>query len=172
LAEIIILDTDIASIFAKIQKIVLLKELLSRYELAICPAIYEELVVSEEYGYSFPRQIFEHITIISPTSDEISDYHHLLNTKKTLGKGELEALCICRKRNGIFSSMDASALKFARNCDVATLSIHAILRSLWVSGCMTHDEVKALIDEIEKIENTTISDSYLILETNLTSERE
>ncbi|MCX6698622.1 MAG: hypothetical protein NTV68_01645 [Methanomicrobiales archaeon] len=35
--EIIILDTDIASIFAKIQKIVLLKELLSRYELAIKP---------------------------------------------------------------------------------------------------------------------------------------
>ncbi|MCX6698623.1 MAG: hypothetical protein NTV68_01650 [Methanomicrobiales archaeon] len=32
---------------------------------------------------------------------------------------------------------------------------------------MTHDEVKARIDEIEKIENTTISDSYLILETNL-----
>jgi len=48
LADIIILDTDIASAFAKVQKIVILKELFSRYELAICPAIYEELVVSQE----------------------------------------------------------------------------------------------------------------------------
>ena len=172
MADIIILDTDIASAFAKVQKIGILKELFSRYELAICPAIYEELVVSQEYGYSFPCQIFGHITILTPTNDEISDYHHLLNTKKTLGKGELEALCICRKRGGIFSSMDAAALEFARNCDIATLSIHAILRSFWVSGCMTHDEVKALIDVIEKIENTTISDSYLILDTNRTSRGE
>ena len=172
MADIIILDTDIASAFAKVQKIVILKELFSRYELAICPAIYEELVVSQEYGYSFPCQIFGHITILTPTNDEISDYHHLLNTKKTLGKGELEALCICRRRQGIFSSMDAAALKFARTCGVATLSIHAILRSFWVSGCMTRDEVKALIDEIEKIENATISDSYLILYTNRTPEPE
>jgi len=172
LAEIIILDTDIASIFAKVGKIAILKELLSSYELAISPAIYEELVVSEEYGYSFPRQVFEHISVISPTTEEISEYHQLLNTKKTLGKGELEALCICRKRHGIFSSMDAAALKFARTNDVATLSVHAILRAFWVSGCMTHDKVKALIDEIEKIENTTISDSYLILDTNRTSEGE
>ena len=66
----------------------------------------------------------------------------------------------------MISSMDAAALKFARTCGVSTLSIHAILRSFWVSGCMTRDEVKALIDEIEKIENATISDSDLILYTN------
>jgi predicted nucleic acid-binding protein len=88
LAEIIILDTDIASAFAKVHKIITLKEFLSHYELAICPAIYEELVVSQEYGYSFPGQIFENIKILSPTNDEISDYHNLLNTKKNLGKGE------------------------------------------------------------------------------------
>ena len=162
MAEIIILDTDIASAFAKVQKIVILKELFSRYELAICPAIYEELVVSQEYGYSFPCQIFENIKILSPTNSEISDYHHLMNTKKTLGKGELEALCICRRRQGIFSSMDAAALKFAGTCDIQTLSIHSILRSFWVSGCMTRDEVKDLIEEIENIENTTLSDSHLI----------
>jgi predicted nucleic acid-binding protein len=163
LAEIIILDTDIASAFAKVHKIIPLKELFSRYDLVICPAIYEELIVSQEYGYSFPGQIFKNIKILSPTNDEISDYHHLQNTKKTLGKGELEALCICRRRHGIFSSMDTAALKFAGACDVQTLSIHAILRSFWISGSMTHDEVKELIDEIEKIENTTISDTELIL---------
>ena len=59
--------------------------------------------------------------------------------------------------------MDTAALKFAGACGVQTLSIHAILRSFWISGCMTHDEVKELIDEIEKIENTTISDTDLIL---------
>jgi predicted metal-dependent peptidase len=68
--------------------------------------------------------------------------------------------------------MDTAALKFARTCDVQTLSIHAILRSFWVSGCMTHDEVKELINEIENIENTTISNSDLIFYPNRTQEPE
>jgi predicted metal-dependent peptidase len=49
--------------------------------------------------------------------------------------------------------MDATALKFAVTCDIQIFSIHAIIRSFWTSGCMTHDEVKVLIDEIETIEN-------------------
>ena len=115
MAEIIILDTDIASIFAKVQKVVILKELLSHYELAICPAIYEELVVSEEYGYSFPRQIFEHIAILSPTNDEISDYHHLMNTKKTLGKGEQRSALHLPETPGDFLINGCSGIEICRD---------------------------------------------------------
>ena len=115
MAEIIILDTDIASAFAKVHKIITLKEFFSRYELAICPAIYEELVVSQEYGYSFPCQIFENIKILSPTNDEISDYHNLLNTKKTLGKGEQRSTLHLPETPGNFFINGCSGIEICRD---------------------------------------------------------
>lgn len=82
----------------------------------------------------------------------------MLIEKRTLGKGELEAISICRHRRYIFSSIDAAALRFAEENGVETLESHSILRSLRESGLQSKEEVNEIIIEIEKRDNTKIKD--------------
>lgn len=164
MAELIVMDTDIISAFAKIGRLNQLKKLFSHHQLVITPMIYEELAVSLEYGYSFPKDIFGQLNIVSPTDEEEHEYHRLLTSKRALGKGELEAICICTKRSGIFSSMDSAALKYAETNGVVTLTLHSILRSFWVSGLLSRTSVKSLIRDIEEKDHMEIADVDLIFE--------
>jgi len=54
LDKVIIIDADMASAFAKIKRLELLKGLFSKHRIVITPEIYEELTTSLEYGYTFP----------------------------------------------------------------------------------------------------------------------
>ena len=155
---VIILDTDMASAFAKIKRLELLKRLFSKHHVVITPEIYEELVTSLDYGYTFPLDIFRYFEVLYPSEEENEEYQRLLIEKRALGKGELEAISICRYRGYIFSSIDGAALKFAEANGVETLELHSILRALWESGLQSKDEVRGIITEIEKRDNTRIKD--------------
>ena len=156
--SVIILDTDMASAFAKIKRLELLKRLFSKHRIVITPEIYEELTTSLDYGYTFPRDIFRYFEVLYPSEEESEEYQKLLIEKRTLGKGELEAISICRHRRYIFSSIDAAALRFADENGVETLVLHSILRSLQESGLQSKEEVREIITEIEKKDNTMIKD--------------
>jgi len=158
LDRVIILDADIASAFAKIKRLELLKRLFSKHRIVITPEIYEELTTSLDFGYSFPLDIFRYFEVFYPTEEESEEYQKLLIEKRRLGKGELEAISICRQRGLIFSSLDAAALRFAEENGVETLGLHSILRSLWDSCLQSKEEVKEIITEIEKKDNTKIKD--------------
>ena len=86
----------------------------------------------------------------------------MLLCNKSLGKGELEAISICKSRGFVFSSMDYAALRFALSLSVEILDLHSKLRAFWKSGMKTKDEVKAIIRELEDKDNTLIKDSHLI----------
>ncbi|MBE9594101.1 MAG: hypothetical protein IMF19_11570, partial [Proteobacteria bacterium] len=105
-----------------------------------------------------PRDIFRYFEVLYPSEEESEEYQKLLIEKRTLGKGELEAISICRYRRYIFSSIDAAALRFADENGVETLELHSILRSLWESSLQSKEEVKEIIAEIEKKDNTSIKD--------------
>lgn len=156
--KVIILDADIASAFAKIKRLELLKRLFSKHRIVITPEIYEELTTSLDYGYTFPLDIFKYFEILHPSEEEHKEYQKLLLEKRTLGKGELEAISICRHRGYVFSSIDATALRFAEENGVETLELHSILRSLWESGMQLKDEVEEIVKEIEMKDNTKIKD--------------
>ena len=47
--KVIIIDADMASAFAKIKRLELLKGLFSKHRIVITPEIYEELTTSLEY---------------------------------------------------------------------------------------------------------------------------
>lgn len=147
-----------ASAFAKIKRLELLKRLFSKHHIVITPEIYEELAISVDYGYAFPLHIFSYFEVLHPSEEESKEYQKLLIEKRRLGKGELEAITICKHRDCIFSSMDTVALRFAEENDVETLGLHSILRSLWESDIQSKDEVKDIIKEIETQDNTWIKD--------------
>lgn len=160
--NVIILDTDMASVFAKIKRLELLKRLFSKYRVVITPEIYGELATSLDYGYTFPLAIFRYFEVLYPSEEENKEYQRLLIEKRRLGKGELEAISICKHRGYIFSSMDGAALTFAEATGVETIWLHSILRSLWVSGLLLKDEVRAIVIAIEKKDNTMIKDAEAI----------
>lgn len=145
-----------ASAFAKIERLELLKSLLSKHRVVITPEIYEELITSLD--------IFRYFEVPYPSEEERKEYRELLLEKRTLGRGELEAIRICRRRGYIFSSMDNAALRFAEENCVETLELHSILRSLWESGMRSQDDVGGLITEIETGDNTRIKDTGRIFQ--------
>lgn len=158
----IIIDTDIASAFAKIGRLNLLKDLFSKHLVFITPRIFEELSVPLDYGYKFPLDIFDSFDVLNPTGEENEAYRELIVINRVLGKGELEAISICKSRGYVFSSMDSAALRFAISMNVETLELHSILRALWKSGMKSKDEVRAIIRALEEKDNTQISDLHLI----------
>ena len=94
----IIIDTDIASAFAKIGRLNLLKDLFSKHPVFITPRIFEELSVPLEYGYKFPLDIFNSFDVLNPAGDENETYRELIVANRVLGKGELEVISICKSR--------------------------------------------------------------------------
>ncbi|KCZ72217.1 hypothetical protein ANME2D_01621 [Candidatus Methanoperedens nitroreducens] len=55
----IILDCDIASTFAKIDRIALLKKIFPKSDICITSSVYIELLRARRIGFSFPDKIFE-----------------------------------------------------------------------------------------------------------------
>ncbi len=96
--------------------------------------------------------------MLPQSEEERKEYQKLLIEKRTLGKGELEAISICKHRGYVFSSMDGAALRFADENGVETLELHSILKSLWESGMQSKEEVNEIVTEIEKKDNTRIKD--------------
>jgi predicted nucleic acid-binding protein len=158
LDKVIILDTDVASVFAKITRLELIKRLFSKHRVVITPEIYGELATSLDYGYTFPLDIFRYFEVLYPSEEENEEYQRLLIEKRRLGKGELEAISVCKHRGYVFSSIDSAALRFAEENGVETIWLYSILRSLWESGLQSKGEVRAIITEIEKKDNTVIKD--------------
>jgi len=157
-------DTDIASAFAKIKRLDLLLRLFSNHSIFITPRIFEELSVSLDYGYTFPLDVFESFDILYPSEEESKSYKEMLIGNKSLGKGELEAITVCKSRGYVFTSMDFAALQFAVSMNIDVLDLQSILRALWRSGIKSKDEVKMIIREIEEKDNTSIRDAQSIIE--------
>ncbi len=78
MTKTIILDTDIISTFAKIDRLTLLKNIFSQGLLKITQEIYDELSVPLDFGYDFPEKIYDEIDVISLTDEEQKRYQELL----------------------------------------------------------------------------------------------
>ena len=159
----VILDSDIASQFAKIERISALKKLFSKHKLVITPKIYQELSVALDYGYDFPNNIFDEIAVLNTKEEEEKKFEKMLRGEvKDLGRGEVEAIIICENRNYIFCSFDKRAIDFAKEKGVKTIGLHVILRSFWKSGLVEKKDVKKMIDEIEEKDRTRIKNKEKI----------
>lgn len=153
----IILDTDIASAFAKASAFDDLAGLLSqRHEVCITPKLYEELQVPLSFGYDFPQKIFARVKVLDLTQEEQRDYRALLGRFPAVGKGELEAIIVCKHRQGIFSSLDRQALRIAFREGVSTLPLGTMLLEFLERRIYTKAELRTLIEDINRADNRQI----------------
>lgn len=153
----IILDTDIASAFAKANAFESLAQLLSaRHEVCISPKIFEELQVPLSFGYTFPNSIFARVEVLNLSAKEQEDYRTLLGQFPHIGKGEVEAIVVCKHRRGWFSSLDRQALRAAESQGLPTLPFGTILLEFLEQRVYSKDELRVLVEKINRVDNRQI----------------
>ncbi|MCS6935962.1 MAG: hypothetical protein RMJ96_00065 [Candidatus Bipolaricaulota bacterium] len=71
-----------------------------------------EIAIQLCFGYDFPKRIFARVRVLDLSPQEQQDYRVLLGQFPTIGRGELEAIVVCKHRSGVFSSLDRQAFSY------------------------------------------------------------
>lgn len=151
----VIFDTDILSMFAKIDAISLLKQLFAE-KIAITPKIRDEISAPLEYGYTFPSKVISTIKIVPLSNEALKEYGRL-QKNLSLGKGELECIAYCKIEKCIFITNDVKAREFAKRKGVSVISLQAILKVLWKKKIRSKEEVRHLLERIKEADNLAVS---------------
>lgn len=152
----IVADTNILSTFARIHRLDLLPVVAETAALYLPPAVVKELKVGLHKGLDFLQPIIAGLAsgagfyTVELTADEkrvVDRLPHSLNA------GEKESLAICALRAGNkLLTNDKRAHNYCRENRIPSLDLKLILRRLWQATYCTKEEVRALMDEIEKSE--------------------
>lgn len=151
----VVFDTDVLSMFAKIDAVDLLKDLFGEKAI-ITPKIKDEISVPLEYGYTFPLKVISTIKSV-PLSNEVLEEYARLQKSLSLGKGELEAIAYCKVEKCIFVTNDIKAREFAKSEGVSVISLQAVLRALWKAKIKNKEEVRQILERIKAADNLAVS---------------
>lgn len=160
----IILDCDIISTIAKIDRIDLLSDLFEKNRLFIPDAVYVELLEAEKMGFEFPKRVFNsRIELATLSQQELKDFEDIVKNPK-IHSGEAEGIAIARRRGGVFLTNDRVAVKFCEQEDVAVLDLKDVLKLVARNRIVNETEMLQIINNIETKDNTVITETEEILE--------
>lgn len=160
----IILDCDIVSTIAKIDRIDLLFDLFEKSRLFIPDAVYVELLEAEKMGFEFPKRVFNsRIELATLSQQELKDFEDIVKNLK-IHSGEAEGIAIARRRGGVFLTNDRVAVKFCEQEDVAVLDLKDVLKLVARNRIVDENEMLQIINNIEKKDNTVITETEEIFE--------
>jgi len=161
----LVFDTDVLSTFGKIRRLDLLKEIFPKARFFISSSIYNELLKARERGYEFVDYIAEsELFDVNPLNEEeLKFLGKLREEQRSLGIGELEGISICKHRGYILATNDIPVKKVCDNYGIKFVDLSMILKSLLEDTILTGDELRALIDEIERKDKVVIKDRDDIL---------
>jgi predicted nucleic acid-binding protein len=154
----VIIDTDILSMFAKAHEIDLLIKLLGKDQIGMTSAIADEISIPLQYGYDFPLQVLSQIPVVPISSAVGEEFVRLQTSVESLGRGEREAMAFCRINAAIFATNDAVAREFALTQGIKVISLQALLRGLWVSGLRSKGETQELLERIKHADYLKVSE--------------
>jgi predicted nucleic acid-binding protein len=153
----VILDCDIASCLAKIDRVGLLGAAFPDFEMYITESVSIELLRASQAGFSFPDRIFRSIPVISLNQDERIMLRNMPENR-SIHFGEAEGLIISKNRNAIFLTNDSRAVRYCRENDTKVLDLRDILLLLFKRRALAIEEMKDLIRDIEHMDNIIIKD--------------
>ena len=151
----IVFDTDILSMFAKIDAINVLKCLFDG-NVVMTPKIRDEISVPMEYGYTFPLKVISTIKAVPLSNQALEEYERFRGNLR-LGKGELESIAYCKTKGCIFATNDIKARRFAKREGVTVISLQAILEALWKKNIKSKEEVRQMLERIKEADNLAVS---------------
>lgn len=152
----VIVDTDVLSIFAKVDALDVLDSYFGEGRYVITPGIQAELAVPLQYGYGFPQAILERVETTG-LSDREWKTHISTVTDKRIGRGESEAIAVCVVRKWIFVTNDSQAARVAQSTGVQTVSFPALVRGIWLRGILDKSQTERLLIDIQKADRLSIS---------------
>lgn len=158
----IIIDCDVASTLAKVNRIDILSKALPGANFCITNSIYVELMRAKNAGYSFPDRIFDHLSVITMDSDDLKAFHDI-STDRSVHYGEAEGLSICREKKATFLTNDRKVIRFAERNGIAVLDMKDLLTLLAIKQVLGYSEMISFIREIEAKDNTCIKNKDKIL---------
>lgn len=90
----LICDTDLLSVFAKVDGLELLQKAFPEGEFLISESVYDELLFSLEEGFEFPEKIFKMCQVVSFEHREVEMYKKRRKGSKyrTISKADLRTL--------------------------------------------------------------------------------
>jgi len=151
---LLILDTDIASAFAKAGHFDALIKLFGK--VGITPMVYEELQTPLMHGYEYPSEIFDKADLVTISEDEQKEYLKIKEEYSKIGKGEIESIIVCRNRGFLFSSFDKKAVSVAMESGVSVITAGAIFKGFLLKGIATKKEVLKILQDIETSDNRSL----------------
>lgn len=159
-SELILLDTNILSTFAKIDYMALLFETVRKKELGISTSVLHELEDARNIGLDFVDKIFQLINNNKILIFSMSDKETMWSMKlpSSFGKGERDSLAICKFRKGILFTNERKIINFCERESIDVLDLPSFLRYLWKSGMQSKKEVKKIIEIIEDKDNIKFVD--------------
>ncbi|MCK4736794.1 MAG: hypothetical protein KAT65_30345 [Methanophagales archaeon] len=154
----ILVDTNILSTFAKIGKLELLFGVFSQKTLYLSPNVFQELKDAKDKWYDFVEHIFKllqsrKLKLLPLEEDE---YMLMLQLPKYFGKGELDSIAICMKRNYILLSNERKVIKFCEENGIDHFNLNGILKALWMFDIVPKEKVVLIIKEMEEKDNLKI----------------
>ena len=139
----IFVDTDVLSIFAKIERLPLLFAVFGQETLNIANAVENEVKTGVSKGFHFSNDI-----IVLQMQGRIRTYHttpadqeFMSSLPQTLGEGERESIALCKRFTTTFASNEKRVM---HHCQ--TNRIHCINLVVQI---LTQTDVKKVITEIE-----------------------
>ncbi len=151
----VFVDTDVLSIFAKIQRLSLLFAVFHQDQLNIATAVENEIKIASAKGFHFAHEIIElktqgHIRTHSTTS---ADQKFMRSLPQTLDAGERESMALCKRLKTILVSNERRVRHHCNANRIACINLAHILRAFWELKILTQTDVRQVIAEIETKDN-------------------
>ncbi|HEY68399.1 MAG TPA: hypothetical protein G4N97_09040 [Thermoflexia bacterium] len=145
-----LLDTNILSVFARLDRLELLFQVLDA-PLAVSPNVRREVRDGLALGYESLRPAVELIESgqLQVVSIGDAEREFLARIPFRPEKGEADSLAWCLANAGTFVTNDKRAARRASDLGVHIVRQRDILRRLWVRGVLSVGQVRALLAEME-----------------------
>ena len=152
-----LIDTDVLSTFAKVDRLDLLLKVFNRPQLFVSEGVWREVKRGEERGFAFTQAIlkFEKERKLRILCIEPEDLRFRTGLPTSLALGELDSICICKR---LGTSLISNERRVKHHCEqngIQCINLNAILRSLWRLDIMSKDQVKVLMKEMEDKDRMT-----------------
>ncbi len=160
--DLLILDTDAASVLAKAELVDKILQLYSDGKIVITPKVEDELEKPLDYGYRFPNKILKEkeIDTINISKDEKELYRKWFD-QILIGKGELESIAVSKQRDAVFFTMDRIAARVAKNKGVTVITFDSIMKRILKDGIIDRKKAEKAIDKIEEKDNRKIDEKKI-----------
>lgn len=147
----VFVDTDVLSIFAKIQRLPLLFQVFNQESLNIARAVQNEIRRGILKGFQFSRDIIALQTQgrIQTHYPNATDLVFMRSLHESLEAGESESMALCKRFNAIFASNERRVMHHCRANEISCIDLARILRALWELEILTQTDVRCLMREIE-----------------------